>query len=338
MRELLQFTYILLSATLSSFVVTWMLVPILKQRGVLDVPNERSSHVTPTPRGGGIGILVGFVTGLAVANGLGTTPEIDILLGMGIMAAIGLADDYLGGLLAGLRLLLQILAASIVVYRSGSMELLPLPEPLDLSLGWVSAPFTVLWIVGYANIYNFLDGIDGLAGLQGLIAGLAVAASAPAETGVMGLAMAGGCAGFLVSNWHPAKIFMGDVGSGAIGFMFGALPVTLGDGLSTSRMAFSISIFLWFFLSDGSFTIFCRLLRGEKLWQAHRSHLYQRLVRTGLSHARVSATVGVGSLLLSIPAVLAMRERSVIASWLTLLLAVAAFAIYYVFTRRRGRE
>lgn len=328
-------SYVLLSATLSGFLVTWLLVPLLKRRGVLDVPNERSSHVIPTPRGGGIGILAGFAVGLAVANGLGTTLELDILLGMGVMAAIGLADDYLGGLSAGLRLLLQILAASIVVYGSGGMELLPLPAPLDLPLGWASAPFTVFWIVSYANIYNFLDGIDGLAGLQGLIAGLAVAACAPAETAVMGLAMAGGCAGFLVSNWHPAKIFMGDVGSGAIGFMFGALPVTLGDGLSASRMAFSISIFLWFFLSDGSFTIFCRLLRGEKVWQAHRSHLYQRLVRTGLSHARVSVNVGVGALLLCVPAVLAMRERSAVASWLTLLLAVAGFAVYYVFTRRR---
>lgn len=323
-------------ATIVGLIVTRALVPLLKRKGVLDVPNERSSHVTPTPRGGGIGILAGFASGLAVAYGLGF--PIDLLLGMGLMAAIGLADDYLGGLSAGVRFLLQILAACIVVYSSGSISLLPLPAPLNLELGRVAAPFTVFWIVAYANIYNFLDGIDGLAGLQGLIAGLAVAACAPAEPAAMGMAIAGGCAGFLVSNWHPAKIFMGDVGSGAIGFMFGALPVTIKDAASASWMAFSISIFLWFFLSDGSFTIFCRLLRGEKIWEAHRSHFYQRLVKAGMSHSRVSAGVGAGALLVSIPAVLAMREHSVLAAWLSLLLAVLAFAIYYTVTRRKELE
>jgi UDP-N-acetylmuramyl pentapeptide phosphotransferase/UDP-N-acetylglucosamine-1-phosphate transferase len=173
---------------------------------------------------------------------------------------------------------------------------------MDLPV-WLGIVFTIVWIVGLTNVYNFMDGIDGIAAVQGVVAGLAWAvAGVWLGSGVIwefGLVLMGACFGFVLFNWAPARIFMGDVGSTFLGFTFAVLPLLLVRELPRLTNAvppgivpgFAVLV-VWPFVGDGLLTFFLRTFRGERVWQAHRSHLYQRLVQTGWSHARVSLLYG----------------------------------------------
>jgi UDP-N-acetylmuramyl pentapeptide phosphotransferase/UDP-N-acetylglucosamine-1-phosphate transferase len=208
---------------------------------------------------------------------------------------------------------------------------------LDFELATLAVPVSLLWIVGVLNLYNFLDGIDGFAGLQAVVAGLGIALWGHGDIAVVGFAIAGACAGFLLHNWHPAKIFMGDVGSGTLGFMLAALPFQLTPASRGDAM-FVVAMCLWFFLSDGCFTIMRRLSRGEKIWEAHRSHLYQRLVKTGLRHDRVTLHVIGAAAVLSALAVVAARSGGVSSRWSVFAAAGASFFAYYCWTWARERQ
>lgn len=323
-----------------AFVVTWVvtrqLIPLLTRRGVLDVPNDRSSHSVATPRGGGIGIVAGLAAGTALALLVKLPlPGAEYFLGCAIVALAGLIDDRRGGLPVMLRLAIQLVAAAMIMFRAGGIERLPLPAPLDLPLGFAAIPLALVWLVGVINLYNFLDGIDGFAGLQGALAGLGLALfSNSGALAAAGLALAGACGGFLVYNWHPAKVFMGDVGSGTLGFALAALPFQL-EKNSRGDAIFVVSICLWFFLADGVFTILRRLSLGEKIWQPHRSHLYQRLVKTGLPHDRVALKVLGVAAVLGLLAIASARNGGSNARWSVLVLAMACFLAYYLWTLRR---
>ncbi|WP_437277033.1 hypothetical protein WME90_38170 [Sorangium sp. So ce375] len=313
------------------------LIPFLKRTGLMDVPNARSSHASPTPRGGGAGILAGIAAAALAAKLFGLpVPRAELFVAVALMAYVGFLDDRSGGLSVRLRLALQLVAAGIVSLPAGGLSRLPLPPPLDVETGIFAIPLALVWLVGVLNIYNFLDGIDGFAGLQGVIAALALAllGGGEAPLAVMGLAAAGACAGFLAHNWHPAKVFMGDVGSAALGLLFAALPFELGHE-ARGRAVFAVALALWFFLADGAFTMIRRQLRGEKIWEAHRSHLYQRLVRTGLTHAEVARTVGVAAALVAGAAYVAHRSGSAPLAWGALLLAAALFVLYAKWTSSR---
>lgn len=323
---------VLIASFACSLLATRKLIVVLRKRGIMDVPNGRSSHTIPTPRGGGLGIIVGLLAGLVVARLMGielVRPE--LLLALAIIALTGLIDDRLG-LPVLVRFGLQLLAAAIVIFRSGGLTHLPLPEPFDISLSYIGIPLSLLWIVASTNLFNFLDGIDGFAGLQGAVAGLGIAFLGFGDvfTGV-GLAITGSCIGFLIYNWHPAKVFMGDVGSGTLGFLLAALPFELAPPQRNTAVFF-IAMCLWFFLSDGVFTIFRRLLHGEKIWVAHRSHLYQRLVKTGLRHDQVTLRVIGAASVLALLAVVSTRWDVMIIQWLVVALALVAFLKYYHWT------
>ena len=277
-----------------SAVVSWaavrMLIPVLRSR-VVDEPNERSSHSVPTPRGGGIGVIAGVAAGVGVALWTG----LDVGPGwywccVALAALLGLMDDTRGGLSPGLRFLAQIVLAGVAVGWAGPLMRFPLPAPLNLQLGVLGYVAGVVWIVGVINIYNFLDGIDGYASVQGIVAALGSALIIGGVTQPVGTAVAGGCAGFLVFNWHPAKVFLGDVGSGFLGAVLALLPFTAPPAERSSAVL-AVALCLWFFLADGTLTLAMRAARKERLWQAHRSHLYQRLTRTGLNHAHVVLSV-----------------------------------------------
>jgi UDP-N-acetylmuramyl pentapeptide phosphotransferase/UDP-N-acetylglucosamine-1-phosphate transferase len=328
---------ILLIAISVSWLVTGRLIPILRRRGVLDIPNARSSHTVPTPRGGGLGIIAGLVAGVLTAVLLGLqSPRAELLLGAGLIALISFLDDRLA-LSARLRFALQLIAAAMVLARAGGLEYLPLPGPLDLASGYLAVPLALAWIVGVTNIFNFLDGIDGFAGLQGALAGLGLALLGQADVfTAVGLAIAGACSGFLFHNWHPAKVFMGDVGSGTLGFLLAALPFELPQAERRTAV-FAVAMFLWFFLSDGVFTILRRLSRGEKIWVAHRSHLYQRLTAAGLRHHQVTLRVLSAAGLLTLLAVAAVRRGSGLSQWLVFGLALAGFLAYAYLTVQKER-
>lgn len=315
---------------------TRALMSLLQKRGLLDVPNGRSSHKRPTPRGGGLGIILGVTCGVLVARVLGLPLPDSVIFACALsIAAVGFLDDRSGGLPARLRFSLQCAAAAIIAYHTGGIERLPLPEPMDVPLGVFSIPAAMIWIVAVTNIYNFLDGIDGYAGLQGVIAGVGIALlSQNGSVSVVGLAVAGSCAGFLMLNWHPAKIFMGDVGSGALGFLLAALPLQL-DSTVRSDAVFIVSMCLWFFLADGTFTIISRLARGEKIWEAHCSHLYQRLVKTGLPHNVVVTRVGTAAAVLAALSLVGVKAGRSSWQWLVLGSAIGGFLFLLRWTLHR---
>jgi UDP-N-acetylmuramyl pentapeptide phosphotransferase/UDP-N-acetylglucosamine-1-phosphate transferase len=257
---------ILVSAALVRLIRAWA-----ERREILDHPNERSSHVTPTPRGGGIAIVLVTLIGSAYWM----TPKFAVAAVFALIVAwIGFIDD-LRGLPARFRLLVQVAAATPV-----ALLFVPLPWAL----------LAIVWIVGLTNAYNFMDGIDGIAGGQAVVAGLAWAALGMAARqpliAVVGLLIAGSSAGFLLHNWQPARIFMGDAGATFLGFMFAALTVMAWPNWKAVAIG---ALALWPFVADASFTFARRALRRERVMEAHKSHIYQRLNQRGLSHAAVAS-------------------------------------------------
>ncbi len=317
----------------------WMLVPRLVLLGALDVPNERSSHEAPVPRGGGLGVIIGIAGGAIVLWLAGVQmPPWAVIAAFVAVVLLGVAEDLGKSLSQGVRLAVQVTAACAAVSALGPLERFPAPVSLDVPLGLMGWPLTVLWIVGVTNIFNFLDGIDGYAGFQGVVAGAALAFVGSGWVAGLGVVVAAACAGFLVFNWNPAIVFMGDVGSLPLGFLFAVLP--LGLGPKSSLGVFVMGLALWFFLADGAFTILRRLSRREKIWQAHRSHLYQRLVIAGWTHAKVVLWVGVGMIAVAGAGVGAAFCGRPSALWCALAFGVLAFVIYWgevvLVERRKG--
>ena len=247
----------------------------------LDVPNERSSHDVPTPLGAGVVIVIVASAALAWAAHAGLFHADPTALATLIVAGISAVDD-LRSLPSALRLIVHVACAVMVVLTVADAG------PRDWSVPLMI--LAVIWIVGLTNAYNFMDGIDGISGSQAVVAGVAFSLSAlhigltgPA---VAGLAIAAASAGFLVHNWPPARVFMGDVGSAFLGFSFAAMAVQIASWSFASAAAAVLS--LWPFVFDATLTFLRRALRGENVLQSHRSHLYQRLVVAGWSHRRVA--------------------------------------------------
>ncbi len=276
-------------AALTATVLTGALTPVLaawaRRRHYLDVPNHRSSHVVATPRIGGIALVLGVLSGVVVLylSGAGLGVGVPHVLGGALaIAVLGLIDDF-QHLSALVRLAIQTAVAVAVVMTSG-----------DAALPGVASPFagivTVLWLVTLTNAFNFMDGIDGIAGAQALVAGsgwlvVGLLSGAP-YVAALGLLLAAASAGFLPHNWHPAKVFMGDAGSGFFGFLFAALPLLAPP--ATGTLWLCAVLLMWPFLADTAVTLLRRAGRGEDVLSAHRSHVYQRLVLTGRSHRYVA--------------------------------------------------
>ena len=324
------FNIVLLVVFITSMLLTKWLSRILRTKGMIDIPNKRSSHQNPTPRGGGLAILKGLFAGLILFFLLGDVRLTGNLfwIGLGVIALTGFLDDRLN-LPVYVRFLFYLLAASLVHFDTGGLSEFPLPEPFNFSLGMLSYPVTVFWIMAVINIYNFLDGIDGFAGVQAIIAGLAIAILDFSGTGYYaGLMIAVASSGFIAYNWHPAKIFMGDIGSASLGYFFAGIPFYF-TYVESNIGIYAIGIFLWFFLADGAFTIIRRLLKREKVWEAHRSHLYQQLTVKGLPHHQVVYRVmGAGILLIIVFFIIYFYSYHNLI-WI-LPLALLLFIIYYI--------
>lgn len=271
--------------------------------GLVDVPNQRSSHIRVTPRGGGVVfILFWLVFGVAWMSFAGNGEEVwnlDLVVFVGLsigVGILGLVDDRLT-LSSGLRLLVQLLVAVTVVSLVRPFDALTLPGLPSNAIPVLGYGITVLWILGLTNVYNFMDGIDGIAAGQGIVAALGWAVAAHVFFAsevfvVLNLLLAAVLSGFLVWNWHPAKVFMGDVGSAFLGFYFATQPLVLlnlPDVPDRAGLLVFLSAFMvWPFIFDGFFTFCRRALRRENVLQAHRTHLYQRLTKLGWTHRRVA--------------------------------------------------
>ncbi len=293
------------ASALSAWLITGAFRRWALKKRLLDYPNERSSHMRPTPRGGGIGIvLVILVMGIAWLVASAGRPPLSffepfraaLILASGILVAVisGL-DDLRRGLTPGFRLGIHTAAAGLVLLGVGAWGRLDLPFVGSVGLGGLGAAAELVWIVGLVNAYNFMDGIDGIAGLQAVsaAAGWFAVGLISGDSGLATAAVVIGAAaiGFLFLNWPPAKIFMGDVGSVSLGYVFSVMPIVAGRSLSGSlseRAPVAGFLMVGPFVMDTAFTLFRRLARRERLSAAHRSHLYQRLVITGLPHRTVA--------------------------------------------------
>ena len=188
-----------------------------------------------------------------------------------------------------------------------------------------------MWIVAIINIYNFLDGIDGYSGSQGAIAGAGLLLFFwGGPLGIIGGIVLAACLAFLVFNWHPSKVFMGDGGATALGFLFAVLPF-YAERESSTNIGFFILIALWFFIMDGAAVILVRLLRRQKIWEAHRMHLYQKLVRVGWKHDQVTLLLIVLMVLLFGTVYIGSSYFTSFRNWLSLSTALTLLALYYAY-------
>ncbi len=286
-----------LTALLASFMLTGRLIVWALGRGMIDLPSDRGIHARPTPRGGGLAIVV--VTGVAAVlagflHPQSIGPLAAVLLPAAVVAGVSLIDD-IHSLGIRSRLLAHVASAVVVTALVGPVERIDVGTFGSISLGPAAWPLTLLWIVGLTNAFNFMDGIDGIAGITAAAAGIAIAAVAAwlGSPGVAAVAaaFAASASGFLAWNWQPARIFMGDVGSTFCGFLLATLPLAM----PADRVAVVLPVAIlavWPFVFDTAVTILQRLVRRENILHPHRSHIYQRLALAGWSHRAVAGLYG----------------------------------------------
>ncbi|QOY73280.1 glycosyltransferase family 4 protein [Pseudomonas sp. OST1909] len=278
----------------SSILFTGLLRRYALQRNVLDIPNSRSSHSVPTPRGGGLAIVLGFLISLGLMRSFDLIDNAFFLASFlaGItVAALGFLDDH-GHIPARWRLLGHFLSAIWAVYWIGGLPPVTI-FGLHVNLGWIGGALAVLYAVWMLNLYNFMDGIDGLASAEAICA----CSSAALIYWMLGyeellwppIYLALATAGFFYWNFPKARIFMGDAGSGFLGITLAI--ISLKAASFSSTLLWVWLILLGVFIVDATFTLMRRLLRGEKVYEAHRSHAYQYASRRFNAHVPVTLCV-----------------------------------------------
>jgi Fuc2NAc and GlcNAc transferase len=309
-----------------AFVIAVLLTTMVRRvavtRALLDVPNARSSHDVPTPKSGGLAIVMASLcsAGALYAFGVVDLGLLCALSGGGLaVAVIGFADDR-RPLPPAARLLVHVAAAIWALQMLGGLPPLWMGAHIvsTSSLGYAIGALGIVWVV---NLFNFMDGIDGLAASEAAFVALAGAVLAGqggslAATSVA-LAFAAACCGFLVFNWPPASIFMGDVGSGYLGYMVGVLAVAIARSDPVALWAWLVLGGVFFV--DATVTLLRRLFRGERVYQAHRCHGYQWLARRWRSHRAVTIAVMVVNLGWLLPCALWIERRPHSAPWIALI-------------------
>jgi len=277
-----------------SFVITKAMQVRIR---IIDTPNIRSSHTAPTPKSGGIAIVTTFLLGILAIYFFGDkTPItqgyfIGFILSALAIAIVSFYDD-INYKSFFVKLGSQIIAACVVIAFGIILDEIALPFFGLVKLSWLAYPITFFWIIGLTNAFNFMDGLDGLAGGVAVIAsaffGFITLSQGSTFVYITCYALLAGSLGFLILNFPPAKIFMGDVGSAFLGFVFATLAIIAAryDHSHTSFMV--VPLLLFHFVFDTLLTFFRRLFKGEYVTQAHRTHLYQLMNRQGYSHRTVT--------------------------------------------------
>ncbi|MFW0886796.1 UNVERIFIED_CONTAM: glycosyltransferase family 4 protein [Pseudomonas sp. JL1] len=287
-----------------SYLTTWLLRRYALARSIIDIPNARSSHTVPTPRGGGVAIVLSFLLALpllALADFL-PWPTMWAMLGAGTaIAVLGFLDDH-GHIAARWRLLGHFAASVWALYWLGGLPALTF-FGFKLELAWLGHVLAVFYLVWMLNLYNFMDGIDGIASVEAICACLGACLlywlAGFDSLIVVPLALAMAVAGFLYWNFPPARIFMGDAGSGFLGIILGLL--SLQAAWASPKLLWVWLILLGVFIVDATVTLMRRLLRGDKVYEAHRSHAYQFASRQYGRHLPVTLAVAAINLLWLLP-------------------------------------
>lgn len=317
-----------------SLLLTGALRRYALERSLIDIPNARSSHSIPTPRGGGVAIVLSFLAVLPVLGLLGLLSwhVMWALLIPGVwVAVVGFLDDH-GHIAARWRLLSHFMAACWALVWLGGLPPLEI-FGVRLALGWLGNVLAAFYLVWLLNLYNFMDGIDGIASVEAITTCLGgavlYAMLGYSEHTLLPVMLAASVAGFLFWNFPPARIFMGDAGSGFLGITLAVL--SLQAGWFKAELLWSWIILLGVFVVDATWTLFRRLLRGDKVYEAHRSHAYQYASRRVGRHLPVTATVGVINLLWLLPWALlvGMGRLDGLVGVLVAYAPLCALAVYY---------
>lgn len=288
----------------ASSLMTWVLRRYALARSIIDIPNARSSHSVPTPRGGGVAIVFSFLAALPIlaANESLSLHAMWSMLGAGaVVAVLGFLDDH-GHIAARWRLLGHFIASVWALYWLGGMPVITMFN-VEIELAWLGHVLAVLYLVWMLNLYNFMDGIDGIASVEAIcvcvgacllywLGGFESLIMAP-------LLLALAVAGFLYWNFPPARIFMGDAGSGFLGIVLALL--SLQAAWASPKLLWVWLILLGVFIVDSTVTLIRRLLRGDKVYEAHRSHAYQFASRQFGRHLPVTLAVMAINLLWLLP-------------------------------------
>jgi glycosyltransferase WbpL len=292
------------SFAIISSVITNCIRKMAIKNDLYDVPNQRSSHAVPIPKGGGASIVTLLMITIVTLSSLGLIEmdfSMSLIIGISIVAVIALIDDY-KNLPILVRALAYIVAAMLAVFCIGGLSHISIND-YNVQLNYFGYPLSVLCLVWLTNLYNFMDGTDGFAAIQtvcvGLFCGLLLLLSGQIPLSIILFCLVSSTIGFLYWNWSPAKIFMGDVGSCTIGFLFGLLLIyTVKTGL--------ISMSVWLillspFIGDATYTLIKRILNREKWYKAHNSHAYQKIYQLGLSHSKLAISLLVINILVIWP-------------------------------------
>lgn len=280
---------------LAAFSITGILRLYAIAKSVMDIPNHRSSHTKPTPRGGGLGIVLAFGCALALLKSAQLIDSSVVAL-MGatlLVAGIGFCDDHTH-VPARWRFLTHSVAALLILIVMGGFPLVLLASPLDgilrrglIDLSWPGYLFGTLWLVWFLNLFNFMDGTDGIAASESLFMSMVLAGYAYYLDGSLFyicLSLSAASLGFLLWNWPKAKIFMGDVGSGFLGLWIGVLILMAAQ--QAAVLLYCGLILFGIFLVDATYTLGVRFMSGQKWYDAHCSHAYQRAAKQH-GHLRV---------------------------------------------------
>jgi Fuc2NAc and GlcNAc transferase len=334
-------------AFVASFVLTAVLRNYALRRSLIDVPNARSSHSVPTPRGGGVAIVAVVAVGLSALPFAGLASEsleslIWSVVGAGLgVAALGFADDH-GHIAARWRLLGHFLASGWALFWLGGLPALTVLGA-TLELGWMGHLLALLFLVWMLNLYNFMDGIDGIASIEAICACLgallcyavAMPDSGAKTLGQVEWLLIAAVAGFGCWNFPRARIFMGDAGSGFLGITIAIL--ALNAAWVAPQLLWSWLILLGVFIVDATFTLLHRLLRGEAVYQAHRSHAYQSAARRVSGHVLVTVAVAIITLGWLLPWAI-VAAAGLVGGWLALVIAYSPLVGLCVWLRAGSAE
>jgi len=262
--------------------LTYLVRVLAIKKSIIDIPNERSSHTVSTPRGGGIAIIIVWVVGLSYFFAFG---KVDQKLYMALLAGIilfgtSIVDDIIS-LKPIIRLVAQAVSVGLALFFIGGVQTIDFGFFVLDSI-WINTFFAFIGLIWFINLFNFLDGIDGYASTETIFVGLALYFFV--QQSIL-FVLVFSTLGFLIWNWQPAKIFMGDAGSTVLGFTLGVLSLYYSQAFNISLFVFLIPSSLFWF--DATLTLFRRWRNKEKLSEAHKKHAYQRLVQSGFSHQKV---------------------------------------------------
>lgn len=285
--------------------LTYYLIYKARSWGMLDNPNHRSFHSTPTPKGGGVAFAFACSIGILILfafNKIRSPIITPLFYGTPIIVALGWLDDRYS-LSAKVRLVIHFLVSFFIYGLITQWFTNPVSISFLPKVFWLNAVFCILFISWFINLYNFMDGADGMAGSMAVTASILIAwinffhglSSISIIYGILSYSVAG----FLIFNWQPARIFMGDTGSYFLGFIFATLALT--SKMHTHLSFYSHIIIFSFFIVDTTYTLLMRLVRGEKVSMAHKQHAFHKLTLMGFSHRRVTVLYSLGTVLWLFP-------------------------------------